>query len=225
MAKLYGISVGPGDPELLTLKALRCMQKVDVIAAAGKKVEDSVAYRIAAGACADIVEKEKCAVYMPMTKEEELLQKAHKEGADKLEKLLQAGKNVGFLVLGDAALYSTYYYLHALLRERGYETEMIAGVNSFCAAAARLGIDLASGEESLHIIPASYGVEEALHFSGTKVLMKSGKTIGEAKAALLAAGKSVLMVENCGMENEKIYRRAEDIPENAGYFSLLIVKD
>lgn len=162
---------------------------------------------------------------MPMIKDKILLEEAHRKGADLIEAKLKEGKDVGFVVLGDATVYSTYYYLHEIIKKRGYETEIIAGVTSFCASAARLGIDLVSADESFHIIPASYGVEEALRYTGTKVLMKSGKEIKNVKKALLKNNKKAYMVENCGMENEKIYYEVEDIPEDAGYFSLIIVKD
>ena len=223
MAKLYGISVGPGESELITLKALRIMREVDVIAAAGKNIKEAVSYNIAIRVSPEIEEKENLAIYMPMTKDKEKLEKAHKEGADLIERKLKEGKNVGFLVLGDATIYSTYIYLHKIIKDRGYEVEIIPGVSSFCAAAARLSIDLASANESIHIIPASYGVEEALELEGTKVLMKSGKTVADLRKKL--EGKELMMVENCGMEDEKIYRSAEEIPEDAGYFSTFIVKD
>lgn len=225
MAKLYGISVGVGDSELISLKALKVMNKVDIIAAAGKKVEEAVAYQIARGASEEIEKKQKLSIYMPMTKDKQVLEDAHKKGADLIEEELKKGKDVGFLVLGDASIYSTYYYLHEIIKNRGYEVEMISGITSFCAVAARLGIDLVSGDEMLHIIPASYGVEEALEYKGTKVLMKAGKEMKNVKKSLKKANKTAFMVENCGLSNEKIYTRVEDIPDEAGYFSLIIVKD
>ena len=79
--------------------------------------------------------------------------------------------------------------------------------------------------ELLHVIPSSYPVEEALKLSGTRVLMKAGKKMGQVKAQLEALSADVCMIENCGMENEKIYRSAEEIPEDAGYYSLILVKE
>ena len=87
---------------------------------------------------------------------------------------------------------------------------------------------MTEASEGLHIIPASYdGLEEALKLEGTKVLMKSGKAIGEVKAMLKQTdGKdTVRMVERCGMDGEKIYNSLDEIDENASYFSVLVVKE
>ena len=84
---------------------------------------------------------------------------------------------------------------------------------------------LAENKEELHIIPASYGVEESLGLPGTKVLMKAGRKMPEVKQAVRDRGLAVQMVENCGMDNEHIYWGTEEIPEDAGYYSLVIVKE
>ena len=88
-----------------------------------------------------------------------------------------------------------------------------------------MGIPLVNGKEELHIIPASYQIEDALGQPGVKVLMKSGKKLSEVKSLLERQGRDVKMVENCGMENEKIYGSIKEIPDEAGYYSLLIVRD
>ena len=75
------------------------------------------------------------------------------------------------------------------------------------------------------MIPASYQIEEALQLPGTKVLMKAGKKMAEVKATIKRLGASAVMIENCGMPNEKIYRSVNEIPEDAGYYSLIIIKD
>ena len=223
--KLYGIGVGPGDPELMTLKAVRMIKEADVVALPAKTKEECVAYRIAKGAVDELDQKEFLFISMPMTKDRAVLEKSHDEGALQVISLLKEGKNVAFLTLGDVAVYSTYLYIHRRVEAAGYETELVSGIPSFCAAAARLGIGLVETKEALHVIPATYGVEEALSLSGTKILMKSGKKMSRVKKALLEKGCEAYMVENCGMENEKVYRSAEEIDENAGYYSLLIVKE
>ena len=160
-----------------------------------------------------------------MTKDKEVLQKCHDRGAEEILGKLKEGKRVAFLTLGDVTVYSTYLYLHKRVLAAGGTAKLVSGIPSFCAAAARLGIGLAETKEELHVIPATYGAEEALSLPGTKILMKSGKAIGQVKKALLAAGCQAYMVENCGMENERLYRSAEEIDEQAGYYSLLIVKE
>ncbi len=222
---LYGVGVGSGDPELLTMKAVRVIREADVVAIPAETPESCVAYRIAAGAVGEISRKELLCVAMPMTKDRALLEKSHDEGARRVMACLDAGKNVAFLTLGDVAVYSTYLYIHKRVAAAGYETELVSGIPSFCAAAAVLGIGLAETKEPLHIIPATYGVEEALELPGTKVLMKSGKKLGAVKEALLRSGCEAYMVENCGMEGQRVFRSAEEIDESAGYYSLLIVKE
>lgn len=223
--KLFGVGVGPGDPELMTLKAVRVIREADVVAIPGKEKEGCIAYQIAKGAVKELDEKEFLYIHMPMTKDKEELEKSHDAGAAFVTECLRKGKNVAFLTLGDVTVYSTYLYIHRRVAAAGFETEIINGIPSFCAVASRLGIGLVENREELHVIPATYGIEEALKLSGTKVLMKSGKKIGKVKEALQEAGCEAYMVENCGMENEKVYRSAAEINENAGYYSLLIVKE
>ena len=108
---------------------------------------------------------------------------------------------------------------------QGYETEIVCGITSFCAVSARLNTGLVEKAEPLHVIPASYQIEDALKLPGTKVLMKAGKKMKDVKAELLAQGAEAMMIENCGMPDEKIYRTVEEIPEDAGYYSLIIIKE
>lgn len=223
--KLYGLGVGPGDPELLTMKALRLIRESDVIAVPGKEVKESVAYQIAKQAYPKLDEKSVIAVDMPMTKDKEVLAASHRAGADVLESYLKKDLQVAFLTLGDPTVYSTYLYLHRLVEHDGYPVEIVSGITSFCAAAARLNIGLVERSEALHVIPSTYRDLSALDLKGTKVLMKSGKKIAEVRERLKEQNADVLMVENCGMENEKVYTSAEEIPDDAGYYSLIIVKE
>ncbi|MCX7615459.1 MAG: precorrin-2 C(20)-methyltransferase, partial [Clostridiales bacterium] len=140
---------------------------------------------------------------------------------------LNKGLNLAFVTLGDPTIYSTYMYVHRLVLEKGYPAKIINGIPSFCAAAARLNISLCDGKDALHIIPASYdGTDELLHLKGTKVLMKSGKSVLEVKEKLKQLGliDRSKMVECCFMENEKIYEDMNDLEECSSYFSIIIVK-
>jgi len=224
-AKLYGLGVGPGDPELLTLKTLRIIKESDVIAVPGKVPQDTVAYKIVVQAYPELADKELLPIHMPMTKDSQALQESHDQGAKNIAEYLDAGKQVAFLTLGDTTVYSTYLYVHKRIQEMGYEVEIVSGITSFCAVAARLNIGLVEKEEQLHIIPASYQIEAALKLSGTKVLMKAGKKMRDVKAQLKAMDAKVVMIENCGMEDEQIFNGADEIPEDAGYYSLIIVKE
>lgn len=223
--KLYGIGVGAGDPEMLTLKALRLIREADVVVVPGEVPQESVAYKIVKGAYEELDEKRLLAVPMPMTKDRALLEKSHEEGTRIIAGELEKGHQVAFLTLGDPTVYSTYIYVHKRISAMGYETEIVNGITSFCAVAARLDTGLVEKAELLHVIPASYQIEEALTLPGTKVLMKSGRKIKEVKETLKAINAEGMMIENCGMADEKIYRTVDEIPESAGYYSLIIVKE
>lgn len=223
--KFYGVGVGPGDPELLTIKAIRIMKEADVLAVPGTQKEDSVAYQIAKQAIKEIDTKEIISIHMPMTKDEARLEDSHRKGAEEIIQYLKMGKKVAFLTLGDPTIYSTYIYLHKRIVESGYEAEIISGIPSFCAVAAKLNQGLVEKNEQLHVIPSSYDIEDMIALSGTKVLMKSGKKLSKVIEYLKTKDCQVSMVENCGMENEKICRSLNEIKDDAGYYSLIIVKE
>lgn len=226
--KLYGLGVGPGDPELMTLKAVRLIRECQVVAIPASGQDTNAAFKIAEEAVPEVREKELLEIPMPMTRDESKLKESHDRAADAVIAVLEKGRDVVFLTLGDPSIYSTYLYIHDRVGARGHETEIVPGVPSFCAVAARLNEGLTEASEALHIIPASYeGIEEALLLKGTRVLMKSGKSIGKVKEILsdMENPPVVKMVERCGMPSERVFRRLEDLDEEAGYFSILVVKD
>lgn len=225
---LYGIGVGPGDPDLLTLKAVKKIKNSNIIALPGKSKEGCTAYQIAVQAVPELKEMECICLPVVMTKDQERLKESYDTIAVEIESYLKEGKDVGFLTIGDPAVYSTYLYVQERVMEHGYSCEMISGIPSFCAAAAKLLIGLGMREEAIHIIPASYlleDLEKVLQSSGTKVLMKSGKKMKEVKDILKKMKLQVSMIENCGMADEKIYYGVDEIPDDAGYFSLLIIRE
>lgn len=222
---LYGVGVGPGDPELMTLKAVRTIQECDVIGIPSLDKETCVAYQIACKAIPALSEKEILPLSMPMTKDKAVLNANYDAGANQISDLLLQNKSIAFLTLGDPTVYSTYIYLHKRVQEKGFETQIISGITSFCAVAARCNDSLVERDEPLLILPSSYSIEEYLTLYGTKVLMKSGKKMKEVKSLLQNTALEVVMVENCGMENEKIFSSVEEIPENAGYYSLIVAKE
>lgn len=221
-ATIYCVGVGPGDPELMTLKAVRLIRAADVIAVPGDAPQKSAAYQIAAAAVPELEQKALLAVPMPMTRDHEQMASAHRAAASLLEQCAHEGKTVVYLTLGDPTVYCTFAYLRRLLEADGYVTELVAGVPSFCAAAARLGISLAEWDEPLQILPAAHLAPEAVDRPGTLVLMKSGSKLAETKALLRARGRDACAVENCGMPSERVYRALDEIPDDAGYFTLLI---
>lgn len=225
---LYGVGAGPGDPELMTVKAVRTVERCPVIALPQSGRGECTAYEIAKEAVPALEKKEKLLLSMPMTRDQDTLLESWREAADQIARKLDLGQDVAFLTLGDPAVYSTYLYLHRLVEKMGYEARMIPGVPSFCAAAARLGWGLCENRQPLHILPASYdGTEEALSLPGTKVLMKAGSSAAEVMDALGKRGlrSRTGLVVNCGMAGEKAYQSLETTPEEQGYFSLYIVKE
>lgn len=222
----YGVGVGPGDPELMTLRACRIIRENDVIAFPGRDPQESVAFRIAAAAVPETAGKVLLPLYMPMVRNKELAEKSHREAADAIERYLDEGKNVVYITLGDSTIYCTFSYIQHLLEADGYDVTLIPGITSFCAAAARLGTPLAEWNEPLHVVPALHNTEPgSLSWPGNYVLMKSASHMHDVKEMLAETGLEVQAVENCSMENEKIYRTLEEIPDDAGYFSLIIAHD
>ena len=222
---VYGVGVGPGDPEYMTLKAVRLIRENGIIAVPGKEPRESVAYRIALGAVPELTEKTLVAVDMPMIRDRAALAAAHQKAAGTLERYLDEGRNVVFLTLGDVTVYCTFTYLQHYLEADGYRVELVSGITSFCAAAARLGVALTEWDEPLHILPAVHDPEAELTEPGNYVLMKSGKKMAEVKALLRRSGRAVSMVENCCMAGERCYHSVDEIPDDAGYFSLIIAKE
>ena len=118
-------------------------------------------------------------------------------------------------------------YIHDIVRAHGYAVEVVPGVPSFCAAAARLNISLCQGDEPLLVIPASHDPEKLLDVPANKVFMKAGSAILDLKKTLEQRDMlgNAAMVENCSMETERVYPDFRDLKETTGYFSLVIVKE
>ncbi|USF30638.1 precorrin-2 C(20)-methyltransferase [Clostridium sp. MD294] len=226
MGTLYGVGIGAGDPKLLTYQAVECIKKCNIIAIPNSGTGNFVAYDIVVQAIPELVQKEIIKIFMPMTKDKVLLEKYHKEGSKIILQYLQ-NNDVAFLTLGDPSIYATYMYIHKKVKENGKQVKMISGIPSFCAVSSTLGISLTESDEMLHIIPASYGIEYALSLSGTKVLMKVGKSFQNIKQFLLHNEHKFdcYMVENCGMKTEKKYFSLKEFPDNTGYFTTIIIKD
>ena len=222
--KLYGVGVGPGDPELVTRKAERILRQADVVAVPDKGAGEKTALRIVE----DLVEgKELLYCPTPMIRDREKLDACYEQIAGDICALLDKGRTVAFITLGDPTVYSTYLYLHRKVTARGYEAEIIPGVPSFCAVAARLGAALCEKSERLLIVPASHkDVDDCLDVDANLVFMKAGREIGALKEKLAEKGllERASMVANCGMEGEAVYPRFAELTDGSGYFSVVLVK-
>ena len=221
----YGVGVGPGDPEYMTLKAIRLIRENDVIAVPGKVAKDAVAYKIAAAVVPELADKELVPVYMPMVRDRELIDAEHKKAAELVESYLDRGKNVVYLTLGDSTIYCTFSYIQHYLEADGYTVELVSGIPSFCAAAARLNTPLTEWDEPLHVLPGIHDLDNDMALKGNYVVMKSASQMAKVKDMLRRSGRTAVMAENCSMENEKLYYSIDEIPDDAGYFSLIIAKE
>ncbi|TEB17401.1 Cobalt-precorrin-2 C(20)-methyltransferase [Pelotomaculum sp. FP] len=204
----YGIGVGPGDPDLLTLKAVKLLQNVDVIIAPRtEKKEGSIALSIAGNYIREDTRILELA--FPMVFDRSFLTEAWEQNKTVILDLLQEGKNVAFLTLGDPMLYSTYIYIYRLLEGNGITIETVPGITSFCAAASRLNFPLAEGNDILSIVPAILEEDKiatALSYSDNLVLMKVYKNYEQVAGQLKKHGfdGETVMISRCGFEDEEI---------------------
>lgn len=223
----YGVGVGPGDPELLTLKARRILNEVAVIIApesvAGK---GSIAGDIIRGHLDD--PDKILPLVFPMTYDRKQLNTAWQINVGRILSLLQESKDVAFITLGDPMLYSTCAYLARHLRVEHINIEIVPGVPAFCAAASRLQRVIAEERETVAIIPAAYQqpkLAELLDAADHVVVMKPSKGYPKLLAQLTAYGflNNAVMVSHCGHAKEKIVEDLTDITsENIDYLSIIL---
>lgn len=221
---LYGVGVGPGDPELLTRKAERIIRACPVLAVPDKGSGEKTAMGIIGGLAQG---KELLCCAAPMVRDAAALDAAYETNADQVCARLDQGKDVAFITLGDPTVYSTYMYLHRKVVGRGYEARIVPGVTSFCAAAARLGESLCERSQRLLVVPASHGeVEDCLALDANLVFMKAGREIGALKETLARHGllEHASLVANCGLEGELVCPNLSELPQDTGYFSVVLVK-
>ena len=222
---LFGVSVGPGDPELMTVKAKKLLERCDVLAVPVTHKTHSLALNIV-GKIVNVSGKELLTLPFPMTTDQTKLIRNYEAHAARVEQILVDGTDVAFICLGDVSVYSTFAYIGEILSEKGYPVAMIPGVTSFCAAACALGVSLTAADKPLHIIPAGYGsTEDALRLPGTKVLMKPASRFPEVHRTVLASSQTACAAVDCGMDSERLYRNIAKMPEDPGYFTTIIVKE
>jgi precorrin-2/cobalt-factor-2 C20-methyltransferase len=231
--RLYGVGVGPGDPELLTLKALRIIETVHVVAHFAKAGRPSNARGIVAARLrAGLIE---LPLLYPVTTEIEKDRDDYKDiiadffdaSAHEVAWHLDAGRDVAVLSEGDPFFYGSYLHLHTRLARR-YRTEVVPGVTCMSGCWSAVGQPLVHGDETLSVLPATLAeaeLERRLRESDGAVLMKLGRNLAKARRALALAGKleRAIYVERGTMPGGVAMRLAEKPDDRAPYFAVVLV--
>lgn len=231
--RLYGVGVGPGDPELLTLKARRTIEQSAVVAYTVKRGTPGVARQIA-GPYLNESHIQVELAYPVTTGDtdhpegyEGALRDFYDEAAATLAAHLDAGRDVAVLCEGDPLFYGSYMYIHDRLAPR-YPTEVIPGVTSFSAAAAAAGTPLVRRDEVLTVLPGTLGeheLERRLRDSDAAVVLKLGRTFTKVRDAARAAGVAggALYAERASSERQRIEPLEEVDADSVPYMSLALV--
>lgn len=217
MATLYGIGVGPGDKELLTVKAVRIIEKCEVVVAPSA-LEDGES--IALETAREYIKEgsEVVIKHFPMGKKDRV--KKALEAYEFIEEKLREGKNVAFLTIGDPYVYSTYSHLLKHVRDCGFEVETIPGITSFCAAASLVNRTLVVGNENLVVMPATKVKE--ITDEKYVVIMKVYKHEEEVLNVLEEKGFDYVYASRVGREGEIVLKDREEILKLRDYMSLII---
>jgi len=227
--KFTGIGIGPGDPELLTLKAVHALAEADVvIAPRTEKRSDSIALSIARPHMRG--DSEVLELVFPMVYHAGELSDAWLENRNIIQGRLDAGQNVVFLTLGDPMFYSTYIYVFELLTNCGHPIETIPGVTAFCAIASHHGTPIVEGDDVLSVVPATISPEkldQVLAVSDRLVLMKISRNFNDLRDRLQHHGfaESALMVSKCGHAEEVVHEDLMTIdPADVTYLSTILAR-
>jgi len=238
MPELIGIGVGPGDPELLTVKAAKAIQNADTIMCpASGEDRPSIALSIVSS----LIDKSKTQkivkLIFPMTKDKDILEQTWKKNAKIMAETVLSGKNVVYLTVGDPYLYSTWIYMHKDLKENypDMEISVIPGIVSMFTFASKVGVSIAEGAEKVAIIPSCYdlsSVKEIAKNSESMIFLKDGRYFDKVIEVLKESGfpdNSIFAIgQDLGTENEIIRKmtlgEVNDGTLTTKYFSILVVK-
>ena len=233
LGKFYGVGIGPGDPELLTLKAARILAEVPVIFVPKAKITDEgMALQILLNSVVSKQKAELRELIFPMSKDPLVLKPAWEFAREEVLRVLRSGQDCAFITLGDTAIYSTYMNLLAELRKAEPEVgiETVAGISSYSQGAAMLNMSLCEKAERLAILPALSEVEDMradLKRFDTVVLMKVGRRFADLRELLRQMGllAHAHLLLKIGTPEEMISSDLESVdPEKVSYMSLVIVR-
>jgi precorrin-2/cobalt-factor-2 C20-methyltransferase len=230
--KLWGVGVGPGAPDLLTLRARRVLREAQVLVLPrGNDHAGSVAWRIARPAVGEVPGQERLSLTFPMSKDPARLRAAWDLALAEIGARLERNLTVAFLTEGDPGLYSSFIYLarEAPRRWPGVEVEIVPGVSSLAAVPAVTGVPLADGQERVAIVPANYGVDDLARVLGefdTTVIMKIGSEMPNVLAALERTGLAdrAIFVSRATMADQRVERDLRVMAEEYGdCFAMVVV--
>lgn len=230
--KLIGVGTGPGDPELLTLKAVRAIQSADVVAYFAKQGNSSNARAIVADLLDGKVEEQ---LGYPVTTEIDRRHDDYKaatkdfyeEAAARVAAHLDAGRTVAVLSEGDPLFYGSYMHIHVRLEQR-YDTEVIPGITAMSGCWSQAGMPLVQGDDILSVLPGTLeedDLRDRLDGSGGAVIMKVGRNLPKIRRAIAAAGHldRAIYVERGTMANGLHMRLADKADDVAPYFAIVLV--
>jgi len=232
LGTLYGVGVGPGAPDLLTLRAVNVLRAAPVIAIPRRSEFDrSVAWDIAKEAVGEVPGQERLYLEFPMTKDPTLLRPAWDRAFGKIGERLESGRSVAFITEGDPFVYSTFIYLfvEAPARWPGVNIEVVPGLSSISAVASSILVPLADGKERIAVLPATYGVEDlkkVLAEFDTILLMKVSSVMPAVVQALEETGliDRALYISKATTKEQKIVRDVRTIRnDRCDYFSMVVV--
>ena len=221
---LYGLGVGPGDPELMTVKAWRLISTAPVVAYLTANGSESTARDIAKPFLPDDVIE--LAIDMPMRTERKPAQEAYDRGAAAITEHLKAGRDVAMLCEGDPFFYGSFMYLFARLADR-FETIVVPGVSSITAA-ARIGRPLSARTDVLKVLPATLEADrlrEELLTAQSAAIIKVGRHFGKIRNILSALDlmSKAVVIENATRANERIRKVEEVEGDSLPYFTTILV--
>ncbi len=228
----YGVGVGPGDPELITLKAIKVIGSAGVLAIPkSESGSESQALAIVRKAM-PLDGKETLELSFPMTKDADALTSSRRQAASLIADRLISGQDVAFITLGDPLLYSTFSYLMPFVKELAPSSEIrsVPGITSFSAAASLIPAALAETDSRVIIIPAAYDLEkvkEAFSYADTIVMLKVNRNIDRLLDLIKEAGlsKGAFFVSRAGWPGQEIVTDIESLRgSRPDYFSMLIVR-
>jgi precorrin-2/cobalt-factor-2 C20-methyltransferase len=232
LGTLYGVGVGPGAPDLITLRALDVLRKADVLALPrSSDYGASVAWKIVKPSLGEVEGQTRLFLTFPMSHDPERLRPAWETALDRIGPHLEQGRSVAFATEGDPSLYSTFFYVRreALARWPSLSIEVVPGVSSVMTVPAVAGVPLADGEQRIAIIPAGYeaDLEGILNSFDTTVLMKIGPAMPHVVDTLERMGllDRAVYVSKASMAEQRVETDLRAVREQRGdCFAMIVVR-